>query len=103
MTTEAVIEREAEVATEGYEDRRGGGGYNDDRRGGGGYNDDRGGYRDDRRGGGRGGYRGDENHGNFGMRRDRRDSDRERGPGGRPPRQAEDFREATAEEAAARP
>ena len=30
------------------------------------------------------------------MRRDRRDSDRERGPGGRPPRQAEDFREATA-------
>jgi len=41
------------------------------------------------------------------MRRDRRDSDRERGrdggrDGGRP-RQQEEFREATAEEAAARP
>ena len=62
-----------------------------------------GGYRDDRRGGRGGGYRGDrggeESHGNFGMRRDRRDSDRERGPGGRgPPRQGEDFREATAGE-----
>ena len=34
------------------------------------------------------------------MRRDRRDSDRERGPGGRPHRgQGEDFREATAGEA----
>ena len=34
------------------------------------------------------------------MRRDRRDSDRERGPGARgPPRQGEDFREATAGEA----
>lgn len=94
----------------GYDDRRGGGGggYDDRRGGGGGYNDERGGYRDDRRGGRGGGYRGDrggeESHGNFGMRRDRRDSDRERGPGGRgPPRQGEDFREATAEEAAARP
>lgn len=37
------------------------------------------------------------------MRRDRRDSDRERDPERRPPRQQEEFREATAEEAAARP
>jgi len=39
------------------------------------------------------------------MRRDRRDSDRERGGGGggRHQRQHEEFREATAEEAAARP
>jgi len=38
------------------------------------------------------------------MRRDRRDSDRERPErGGRPHRGQEEFREATAEEAAARP
>ena len=65
------------------------GGYRDDRRGG------RGGYGG---GGGGGGFRdrgGEENHNNFGMRRDRRDSDRERGPERRP-RQQEEFREATA-------
>jgi len=94
----------------GYDDGRPGRSY-DDRRGGG-YNDDRGGYRrdDERRGGGRGGYGGggggggyrDENHSNFGMRRDRRDSDRERG-GERRRGPPEDFREATAEEAAQRP
>merc|ERR1712013_939566 len=100
----------------GSEDRRGGGGGGyDDRRGDdrrGGYNDDRGGYRDDRRGGGGGrggyggggGYRGgEENHSNFGMRRDRRDSDRERGGERRRGGPPEDFREATAEEAAQRP
>ena len=68
------------------------GGYRDDRRGRGGYG---GGG-----GGGGGGYRGgEENHNNFGMRRDRRDSDRERPErGGRPHRGQEEFREATAGE-----
>jgi len=45
---------------------------------------------------------GEEEHSNFGMRRDRRDSDRERG-GDRRGGPREDFREATAEESAARP
>jgi len=91
----------------GYENRGGGverGGYdNRDRRGGydrggygGGRNEDGGGY------GGQQGYRsgggggGRDHHPNFGMRRDRRDSDR------RQPYQ-EEFKEPTAEEAAARP
>ena len=93
----------------GYDDRRGGGGF-EERGEGRGLNVDcrstsniAGGYRDDRRGGrggygGGGGYRdrgGEENHNNFGMRRDRRDSDRERGPERRP-RQQDEFREATA-------
>jgi len=83
----------------GYDDRRGGGGGGfEDRRGGGGYDDG------GRRGGGGGGRydRRDDrredhpgSHANFG-RRDRRDSDR------RPPPE-NDFREPTAEEAAARP
>ena len=48
-------------------------------------------------GGGGGGYRGgEENHNNFGMRRDRRDSDRERPERGRHQRQPDEFREATA-------
>ena len=81
---------------------RGGGGYEDRR---GGHDGGDGGYRQqnyNRGGGGRGGRyeddrRGDHpgSHPNFG-RRDRRDSDR------RPP-PAEDLREPTAEEAAARP
>lgn len=87
----------------GFDDRRGGGGGGgfEDRRGGGGGGFDDGG----RRGGGGGGGRYDRrddrredqpgSHANFG-RRDRRDSDR------RPPPE-NDFREATAEEAAARP
>jgi len=87
--------------------RGGGGGYGggerryDDgyhggeHRGGGGHNYNRGGNRyDDRRGGDRGGDN-PGSHANFG-RRDRRDSDR------RPPNESE-FREPTAEEAAARP
>ena len=46
---------------------------------------------------GGGGYRGgEENHSNFGMRRDRRDSDRERGGERRRGGPPEDFREATA-------
>jgi len=86
----------------GYDNRGGGGGErggydNRDRRGGygGGRNED-GGY------GGQQGYRGGadgggrDHHPNFGMRRDRRDSDR------RQPYQ-EEFKEPTAEEAAARP
>jgi len=86
---------------------RGGGGYGggerryDDgyhggeHRGGGGHNYNRGGNRyDDRRGGDRGGDN-PGSHANFG-RRDRRDSDR------RPPN-SDEFREPTAEEAAARP
>ena len=71
------------------------GGYRDDRRGGRGGGGGGGGYGG---GGGGGGYRdrgGEENHNNFGMRRDRRDSDRERGPERRP-RAQEEFREATA-------
>lgn len=98
----------------GYNDNRGGGynNYNDrgSRGGGGNYNrgdrQDNGGY--GARGGGGGGYGGggygdrggrDQpgSHANFGMRRDRRDSDRNRGPN------PEEFREPTAEEAAARP
>jgi len=87
--------------------RGGGGGYGggerryDDgyhggeHRGGGGHNYNRGGNRyDDRRGGDRGGDN-PGSHANFG-RRDRRDSDR------RPPN-SDEFREPTAEEAAARP
>merc|ERR1719237_210521 len=77
----------------GYDDRRGGG--HDD-----GYGRDR--Y--DGQGGGRGNYRDygggqrEQSHANFGMRRDRRDSDRQHE---RPP--YEELREATAEESAARP
>jgi len=90
----------------GYDDRRGGGyddGYGRDRyegRGGGNMNQYRG-Y--DGHGGGRGGYKDysggqrEQSHANFGMRRDRRDSDRQN----RPP--YEELREPTAEEAAARP
>lgn len=85
----------------------GGGGFEEHRRYDDGYGsgnrEQRGGYE---RGGGGGGNRGQFNerrgdqpgsHANFGMRRDRRDSDRERRP---PP---EEFKEPTAEEAAARP
>merc|ERR1719210_618963 len=90
----------------GYDDRRGGGyddGYGRDRyegRGGGNMNQYRG-Y--DGHGGGRGGYKDysggqrEQSHANFGMRRDRRDSDRQN----RPP--YEELREPTAEESAARP
>lgn len=110
----------------GYDDRRyddGGnqGGYRGGREGRGGYdrggrgghyqrydnNDHRGGDDRDRRGGGGGGGSGGGggygnrdhpgSHPNFGMRRDRRESDR------RPPPPQDDFREPTAEEAAARP
>merc|ERR1719376_1060588 len=76
----------------GYDNRGGGGGE----RGGYDNRDRRGGY------GGQQGYRGGadgggrDHHPNFGMRRDRRDSDR------RQPYQ-EEFKEPTAEEAAARP
>jgi len=85
----------------GY-DNRGGGYDNRDRRGGysrGGYDrSDNGGY------GQQGGYRGGggadgggrDHHPNFGMRRDRRDSDRRQQP-------QEEFKEPSAEEAAARP
>jgi len=107
----------------GYENRdqggnnasRGGGynSYNDRGNRGGGGNYNRGDRQDSNGsgygGGGEGGYGGggfggrggsrDQpgSHANFGMRRDRRDSDRNRGP------PTEDFREPTAEEAAARP
>lgn len=77
----------------GYGERRYDDGYHGGERGGGGYN--RGGNRyEDRRGGDRGGDN-PGSHANFG-RRDRRDSDR------RPP-DSNEFREPTAEEAAARP
>lgn len=95
----------------GYENR---GGYDNRDRRGGGYNRDRGYGRNDNDsyggGGGRGGggYRGGrdggdgggggrDHHPNFGMRRDRRDSDR------RQPFNQEEFKEPSAEEAAARP
>ncbi len=96
----------------GYDDRGGGGrgGGGGGGGGGGNYRDD--GYRSQRYdrgrgynryadGGGqeqRGGYRDHQSHANFGMRRDRRDSDRQRQNS-----YSEEFREATAEESAARP
>jgi len=79
----------------GYDNRRGG--YNRERGGGGGYgrNDNDGyGQQGGYRGGGGGGR---DHHPNFGMRRDRRDSDR------RQPYTQEEFKEPSAEEAAARP
>jgi len=98
------------VQAGGYDDRRGGGyddGFGRDRydgRGGGNMNQYNRGYdRYDGQGGGRGGYRDygggprEQSHANFGMRRDRRDSDRQN----RPP--YEELREPTAEESAARP
>lgn len=107
----------------GYDDRRGGGGYRDggyqqQYRGGGGRYDDggrgryEGGYQQRGQGGyrgqynrsdsDRGGYRDQQSHPNFGMRRDRRDSDRSRQSQQQQP-PPDDFREPTAEEAAARP
>merc|ERR1711935_555458 len=56
------------------------------------------------RGGRDGGPRGNEgDHSNFGMRRDRRDSDRERGPGGGGRGPQDNFKEPSADDGAQRP